>query len=166
MAEALARRAIEAGGLEASVGSAGFAGDGVPASPGAAAVMAEWGLDLQAHRSRQLTPPMVASADLVLTMTRQHLLDVVLLSPDRWSHCFTIVDAVRRAKVIGPRPAALDMEEWVNRLDGGRTRPELLALGRADDIADPMGRRRRAYAASRDRLDHLVSALVGSMYSL
>jgi protein-tyrosine-phosphatase len=55
------------------VSSAGTgAWQGAPASEGAYLVGLEHGLDLSAHRARQLTGQLVADADLILTMSRSH----------------------------------------------------------------------------------------------
>jgi len=55
------------------VKSAGtWATDGRPASAHAIVEMAQRGIDLHAHRSRNVTRDMLVEADLVLTMTRQH----------------------------------------------------------------------------------------------
>lgn len=75
LAEAMARRAIEARdwtGIE--VGSAGVAAvEGAPASEGSRRVGERHGLDLSSHRSRSLTPALAADADLILTMSVEHL---------------------------------------------------------------------------------------------
>jgi len=55
------------------VGSAGvWTVDGRPASTYAIEEMARRGINLRGHRSRNVTREMMAEADLVLTMTRQH----------------------------------------------------------------------------------------------
>lgn len=46
--------------------------DGRPASEHAVEVMAQRGIDLSRHRSRNITREMVSQADLVLAMTRSH----------------------------------------------------------------------------------------------
>jgi protein-tyrosine-phosphatase len=70
MAEALLRSAL---GSLATVSSAGTgAWEGAPASEGAYLVGLENGLDLSGHRARMLTRELVASADLILTMSRHH----------------------------------------------------------------------------------------------
>lgn len=71
LAEAFARRALSAAGDSCwVVESAGiFACDGDPASKHALAVAGEHGLDLSGHRSRRLTPEVLAGADLALVMT-------------------------------------------------------------------------------------------------
>jgi protein-tyrosine-phosphatase len=75
MAEAIARHvAAERGLTDVAVESAGTgAHDGTTASDGALLVGMEQGVDLAGHRSRTLTPELVASADAIFTMSGQHL---------------------------------------------------------------------------------------------
>lgn len=75
LAEAIARRQIADRQLtDLTVGSAGTsAWDGAPASDGALLVALEHGANLGEHRARQLSPELVASADLMLTMGPHHL---------------------------------------------------------------------------------------------
>jgi protein-tyrosine-phosphatase len=75
MAAAIARRLLDASGLgHVEVASSGTAAwDGAPASEGAYLVALEHGLDLSAHRARQLTADQVADADLVLGMSASHV---------------------------------------------------------------------------------------------
>jgi len=74
MAEAIARAvAAERGLTDVHFASAGVsAADGSSASDGALLVAMERGLDLSGHRSRLLTPELVADADLVLAMGAGH----------------------------------------------------------------------------------------------
>jgi protein-tyrosine phosphatase len=72
LAEALLRSALQPLG-NVTVTSAGTgAWEGAPASEGAYLVGLENGLDLSAHRATMLTRELVASADLILTMSRHH----------------------------------------------------------------------------------------------
>lgn len=75
LAEVIARRAIaEIGIAGATAGSAGVAAHiWKPASPGARAVAAEAGLDLEPHRTAMLTEAVMTTADLVLCMEDFHL---------------------------------------------------------------------------------------------
>ena len=74
MAEVIARSLAPDLGLpDIVVESAGVgAVDGSPASDGALLVAMEHGLDLGQHRARQATRPIVAAADLILTMGESH----------------------------------------------------------------------------------------------
>ena len=76
MAEALlkARLARDEARQGWHVGSAGvWTTDGRPASANAVAEMSRRGIDLHAHRSRNVTRALVAEADLVLAMSRGHV---------------------------------------------------------------------------------------------
>jgi len=88
LAEAIARRLVTAAGrTDIEVSSAGTqAWDGSPASDGSLLVGMERDLDLSGHRSRQLTPELVASSDLILVMAPSHLARVKELSPTANAH--------------------------------------------------------------------------------
>ena len=76
MAEALlrARLARDEARRDWRVGSAGvWTTDGRPASAHAIEEMAQRGIDMRAHRARNVTRELMAEADLVLAMTRQHV---------------------------------------------------------------------------------------------
>ncbi len=93
MAEELLRcmaEALEIRDLEAR--SAGTdADEGLPASYGACAVMAERGGDLFNHSARQLTRAMIEDADLVLTMSRSHKARVLALCPEAADKTHTLL---------------------------------------------------------------------------
>lgn len=60
-----------------AVESAGVAADASSgASEGSLLIAMEHGLDLSRHRPRQITPAIVAAADIILTMSPSHLLAV------------------------------------------------------------------------------------------
>jgi protein-tyrosine phosphatase len=161
MAEALYRRHAEDLGCVADVASAGFLPGGVPVPDEVAGVMADRGIDVRHHRSRTLDARLVRGADLVLTMTRQHLIDLAVEVGEDWTRCFTLVDAVRRAEAMGPPTPGTDPGEWVRRLHGGRPRAGLLRMDAADDVDDPMGSRRAAFERTAALLDDLTGRLVG-----
>jgi protein-tyrosine phosphatase len=72
MAEALLQHALR-GQDEFTVESAGLGAlVGHPASEHSVALMDERGLDISAHRARQIHPDMVSAADLVLVMEAGH----------------------------------------------------------------------------------------------
>jgi len=82
MAEALlrARLAVLRPGL--AVSSAGLAAPlGRPADPLAVALLADRGLDLSVHRSRQVTPDLLAAAGLILVMETAQQRHLELLAP-------------------------------------------------------------------------------------
>jgi len=64
------------------VGSAGtYARSGSPASGKATAAATELGLDLSAHRSRELSPGMLVAADEVWHMTERHAREILAVAP-------------------------------------------------------------------------------------
>lgn len=75
LAEALARRLIaERALVDIEVSSAGTsAWPDAPASDGSLLVAMEHGIDLSAHRARQLSPEIVSASDLILAMGPHHL---------------------------------------------------------------------------------------------
>jgi protein-tyrosine-phosphatase len=75
MAEALARAELARRDWHhVDVGSAGVAAlDGQPASEHTIAVLRNHAMNAEHHRSRSLTPDLVAWADLILAMSRSHL---------------------------------------------------------------------------------------------
>ncbi|HEX8209504.1 MAG TPA: low molecular weight protein arginine phosphatase [Longimicrobium sp.] len=75
MAEGIARRELEERGWRhVRVASAGIsARDGDSAAGNAVAVAQRHGVDLDAHRTRSLTPGLLERADLVLAMSPGHL---------------------------------------------------------------------------------------------
>ena len=78
MAEVIGRMIVAERKLTGvTIASAGVAADDFSgASEGSLLIAMEHGLDLSRHRSRQLTPAMIADADLILTMSPSHLLAV------------------------------------------------------------------------------------------
>lgn len=160
MAKGLYRLRCQEAGSVPEVASAGFLGSGVPVPEEVLEVMADRHVDLKRHRSRAISVELVRRADLVVTMTRQQLLDVAIMAPDDWTRCFTLVDVVRRAEAIGPPMAGTDPERWVRQLHSGRTRSAIMALDLSDDIDDPMGGRRADYQKTASQIDDLVSRLV------
>jgi low molecular weight protein-tyrosine phosphatase len=139
--------------------SAGFGPSGYPATDSAVAAMDDVGIDITRHRSRQLDGEILEDADLVLGMTRQHVVDAVVLAPEAWPRTLPLVDAVRRASETGPLTTGEDPQSWVARLHGGRRPADVLTLPPGDDIADPIGGRLDAYRKTRDQLDGLTRQL-------
>lgn len=78
LAEAIAKQMIAERALSSfSASSAGVsAWDGAPASDGSLLVGMENGLDLNKHRSRMLSPEIVANSDYIFAMATQHLQQV------------------------------------------------------------------------------------------
>lgn len=159
MAAALLRARLDELGSPMNVASAGFVSEGVLPPPEVIDAMASLGLDLSQHRSRMVTADAVVGAELVVGMTRQHVLDLAVLAPSAWDHCFTFADALRRGEAAGPRRPSESIEQWAGRLHGDRTRSSLLMLPFSEDIPDPIGGRPQHYRRARDDLARLTARL-------
>jgi protein-tyrosine phosphatase len=159
MAAGLLRTRLAGRGFEAQVASAGLGPAGLAAVPDAVDVMADVGIDIRAHRSRQVTPEVCAGADLVLAMTRQHVVELVVLSPGAWPHTFMLREALERARGIGPRRPGEEPSHWIERMHDGRRRAAILSAPSSIDVADPIGQPRRAFVQTRRELEGLVEEL-------
>ncbi len=91
LAEAIARKvSIERGLTDIEASSAGTsAWEGASASDGALLVGLERGLDLNAHRSRQLDRDLVAEADVIFAMGPHHLERIEALGGEGKAHLLT-----------------------------------------------------------------------------
>lgn len=159
MAAALLSRQLDDAGVTAVVSSAGLLFDGKPATDYGLAVMADRGIDTSAHRSRKLRPELVAGADIVIGMAREHIREAVVLAPDTWGRAFTLKEIVRLGEERGGRAEAEPLEQWLARLHEGRRRSDLLGESEGDDVADPIGGPRRSYQRTAEELDDLTARL-------
>jgi protein-tyrosine phosphatase len=116
MAEVVLARELAAAGLRSTVQSAGISAlVDRPADPIAVELMAARGLDLSAHRARQLTPELLRGTELVLVMEAGHQRAVESLSPTargkvlrlgKWGN-FDVPDPYRRPREEFERALAL-----------------------------------------------------------
>lgn len=137
MADALYNKhAAEAGrASDTSASSAGlFTRDGLPASSLAQKVMAEGhGLDISAHRSRKTTPEIIAEADLVIGVTREHAEILAERYPEAKYKIWSAADYIKCTK-----PSLYDGET---------------------DVGDPYGYAMEAYSGCASLLDSMTGKL-------
>ncbi|HEY0540715.1 MAG TPA: hypothetical protein VGD53_20260 [Actinoallomurus sp.] len=154
MAEAMIRRALRAGGPDAAgviVESAGVYGhEGSPITPGSASALTALGIgeaDLNGHRGRLLTPAIVGSADLVLTMEERHREAIVAGSPEAGERTFALREF---ARLVGGEMTPADAgvaaraRALVTAADLRRT---VLPWPGVDDVPDPYGGPAEGYHA-------------------
>jgi protein-tyrosine phosphatase len=132
---------------------------GLPAMEDAVATMAEDGYDLGGHLSRTVTPEMVSHADLVVTMSREHAIELTVMAPDAWSKLFPLKCLVRRVESIAWGRQGRPFSVWLEEVGKGRTRAGLLTGNQEDDIADPVGQSRQEYDRTKHLLDELLTKL-------
>lgn len=160
MAEVLLRDRLERAGIAASVSSAGRLYEGEEASESGVEAMAERGLDLSGHRSRVLTPALLAGVDLVLGMAREHVRDAVALDRAALARTFTLKELVRRGELVGARQADETLAGWLEVVAEGRAARDLLGTSVLDDVDDPIGRPFRFYQQTAEELEDLLDRLV------
>jgi len=159
MAAALLAQQLCDFGVAARVRSAGMLRDGDPPHPEVISVMAEYGIEIAAHRSRVACATDLVRADLVLAMARDHLRYAVVTEPGVWPRTFTLRELIRRGERIGPRPPSEPLSDWLSRAHEGRGRAALLGDLAEDDVPDPAGKPLRAYADVARLLDRSVARL-------
>lgn len=164
MAAGLIAHRLAARGVEGKVLSAGLLTEGREASAHGVDVMAGRGIDISTHRSRVLSANLVAGADLIVCMERQHVREVAVIDPDAFVVTFTLPELARRATEIGPRSAQEAPDAWLRRASAGRRPADLLGENRADEIDDPYGRSARHYSATADEIEHMVDIVIDRLF--
>jgi protein-tyrosine-phosphatase len=162
MAEVIARATLDRLGVDGWVTSAGFHEGGRPATTDARAVMEGRGLDLSRHVSRKVTPEMIAGADVVVTMTVDHTLQLAAMVPGCQAWTMPLRE-LTRAATSGPMSVD-EVHDWV-RATAGRRRPETL-LSREDlDVVDPAGRGRTAFERTAAELGADIGRVLGRWFA-
>jgi len=168
MAAALFGRLSLVGGDDApeevSVASAGLLEGGYASPPEVVTTMAELGVDLSGHRSAQIDAELVATSEVVLTMGRRHAREVVLLDPSAWGRTFTLKEFVRRGELVGRRGPDDSLEAWLERLQHGRKRTDLVGSSPADDVPDPIGGPLDGYRKTARELGTLVECAAALLW--
>jgi protein-tyrosine phosphatase len=159
MAAALLAQRLSELGVAARVRSAGMLRGGDPPHPEVISVMARYGIDIAAHRSRVACAADLAHASLVLAMARDNLRYAVVTEPGAWPRAFTLRELVRRGEQIGPRRPGEPFAGWLSRAHEGRERAALLGDSAEDDVPDPSGRPLREYVDAARLLDRSVARL-------
>lgn len=163
MAEALLRQHLAAAGVQATVRSAGTRViEAGPVAPHVKRVIP----GLEQHRSHQVTPDMVVSADLVLGMTREHVREIVATEPAALRWTFALRDFVTRAKEHGIRDPEVPFEDWVAAIGEHRSPDDLWTpqwspgIQNDDDIADPIGQMLMVFQSTAAELHDLLLLLL------
>lgn len=159
LAEVLLRAELEPLGVRVhSAGTHALVGHGMP-EPALELAVRE-GADpavAAAHQARYLVEPLLADADLILTMAREHRSHVVKMMPNRLRRTFTVREFARLASTLSSKDARAAASSA-----GGTSRERFAAVLRAvndqrgltpssgedDDVIDPYRRSRETYARS------------------
>lgn len=159
VAEHLLHRHLTGVGHHAVVRSAGTHGGQLGVHRHTLDAAAGLGLDLSDHRSRALTADLlrVDGADLVLTMTREHLRHVVALDPAVWPRAFTLKELLWRSQAVGVAHDHVD--EWLAAVAAGRRAADLMRPDPTDDVADPYGGAASGHTVMVRELDQVCELL-------
>jgi len=120
---------------------------------------ADFDVDLSGHRSRQMDAALLAQADLVIGMAREHVREAALTGAGAFHKSFTLRELLRRAADTGGPRGGEPLTDWLAVLGAGRTTAELMGSSRSDDVSDPYGGPQRGYDASAVVIDELVTVL-------
>lgn len=166
MAEVMLRHHLAQRGVTAAVTSAGLYPSGSPATGEAVQVMEARGLALGEHRSRRLDRELLAGADLIIGMAREHVREVAVIDSAALHRAFTLKELVRAGTAMGPRDEEQSVLAWLRRAGQGRRRESLLGVGHdpAFDVADPVGCPRSDYEVAADEIDGLLARLVALVW--
>jgi protein-tyrosine phosphatase len=164
MAAAFFTREADGRGEAVETSSAGILPGGEPVPVEVVEVMATYGFDLSAHRSRSLTSALVAEADLVVGMGRRHVREAVALDSPSWPRAFSLKSLVERGRAVGSREPGTDLGAWLDAVHEGRTRTELARRSPVDEVADPYGGPLAGYRSAAEELAALTSELAGLLW--
>jgi len=166
IAEGLLRAALEArlGDQAPSVASAGTMGwEGSGADPASVEAATERGVDISAHRARELRSEEVLAADLVLAMAREHEDALAHVAPTR---TFTLKQLVRLLEAL-PTPGPGDPDAMLTariadaddlRRNGFEGNPY------DEDVADPLGMPLESFRAIAWELDEWCGRLTDGLF--
>ena len=159
LAEALALRQLERRGIDGRVGSAGVAAlDDCPASDGTLIAARRERLDLSNHRSRAVTHELVASSTLILTMERNHVIDLVNDFGADLGRTFTLPELAEISRLRTNRRADGTLSDWLTWVASKRA-PIGVLHAPLLEIDDPTGRALRHYRTTIRRIDTGLSAI-------
>lgn len=152
-----------------TVGSAGTrALVGEPADPVTAGIAARLGVSLDGHRARQITPELLASADMVVTATRPIRSATVQTYPPAVKYSFTMRQLARilKAAETGFEADGLTGPALVTALSRSlnQEKARLIApQGDDDNIADPHGRPARVHEQTSEAIVLAVGELAKAL---
>lgn len=162
----LLRRDLTAISAPFEVSSAGLLDWDQPADPAAVMAMAGHAVDISEHRSRPVRSLDLSSYGLILTMTREHLREIVIDEPELFPVTFT---AKSFARAFGaPREDDLPsgISARIRALGSGRSSSAMLGESPEDDVADPYQRGQQEFDATAAELAELSRVISLGLHSL
>lgn len=145
--------------------------DGYPMEPTSARYSAQYGGDTSAHASARLTEPVATEADLLLTMTRDHLVEASRRFPPLLLRGFTLLEFARVLRFVVAEVPLPSVEDPASRLRAvvrlaAANRGRAPAVARSDDIDDPIGRSEATHARVAEEIATAVSEVSRDLRAL
>jgi protein-tyrosine phosphatase len=169
LAEQLLRARFASAGIPAVIHSAGTGAlVGYEMTPEAASLSRRYGGDPAGHAARQLTPELVADADLILTATRQHRADTVSLVPRALRHTFTLNQFATLANAEGREPVEAStttepvktrLRSYVFQIAATRGFAPPAPHANDDDIIDPYRQPQSIYEQAGNAIDSATASI-------
>ncbi len=122
-------------------------------------VLGERGVDASAHRSYRLDTTSIDAAHLILVMESSHLQKVTNLRPEGLAKTVPLKEAAELVQAF--RPGSVTVDALLTELN--RDRDPRSYLGGKWDVADPYGRRLKAYRQAVEEIDQLVGLVIGRL---
>ncbi|MFP7834835.1 low molecular weight phosphatase family protein [Marisediminicola sp. LYQ134] len=166
VAEILLHQRLTASGLDVAVSSAGtHALVDHPITDQSLRLLDKYGEhnfpDSLTHRARQLTAPMVQSADLVLTATRGQRHEVVAMQPRASRRAFTLTQFARLLESVDLDAAEVDdLPSLLTEVAAIRGMVAPPSTPEQDDIVDPFRRDQAVYDEAGHAIDAAISTIV------
>lgn len=166
---ALLTRYVGGAGWDArvEVSSAGILEGGAPPEPETFTAASRLGLDVQAHRSRQVDRDIVDAAELILGAERNHVAEVWALRHDALARTFTYAEFAGLAASAPTRGPGEPLDTYTRRIaaaGGTREIRAVMAEPVVLDVTDPVGRPTAEVLAVADELDRLAAAICASAW--
>jgi protein-tyrosine phosphatase len=165
--DAASRQIVPDAAEQLSVSSAGtHARDGLAAAEGSQQLARGRGLDLSAHHSRPLTRGLVATADLVLTMTERQRTHALRLAPTASTRVFTLPEFARLCGHVDVGASDAPLRDRVRDVVAGAAaaRPYSVRPPGPEDVEDPYGGPLSGYHRMAATLDMLVDTAASRLF--
>lgn len=165
--EALAAAGLQRLGQIGRVCSAGTeAVLGAPATPDAIEVARRRGLDLASHLSRPVTRDLASWANVIVTMERRHVVDLVTRAGAPLAMTFTLPELAGFAATHEPRDPDEDIDRWLARIAVERAADSALGgAGGAPEVADPVGESLKVHERAAAEIAELIDTVLGALYA-
>lgn len=149
------------------VGSAGTWGrDGHPAMPETIRVGAEHGLDVEAHAASPLTVDGIASHDLLVGMTREHVAEIARMDPRSAPRAFTLKELAHLLSDVEKPPPAPDDATARARIAAAHELRRHRRVSGDLDVADPIGLGTDVYRGIADEIERAVDEMVEGLFGV